>query len=654
MPLEPDTRTLLESLQSQANAALDNLQFQLNAEIRARVRAVNDARSVLNEHGFNSSVQRGTDPNPASNPANPGLARSNLVIIQDGNPLLTYNPREAEDVVIETIQGQAGQAGPPGKDGADGLPGADGKDGESFIWRGSWSSVAAYSVNDVAECNGSSYICVAGIYTSPNLPPSTDSARWELMAQAGADGTDGLDGKNGINGINGTDGTDGLTPFIGSNGNWQTGDADTGVRAQGPQGQPGEPGIQGPQGEPGADGAPGAPGIQGPKGDAGADGAPGEQGPPGIQGPPGDSAFLRMPLDSITDNGDSSYALTFTHTEPLPEDGTYLIWSQYATSSQVTSLVGLVGVGTAGGSLSVVVTGGTPTFGDISVSSNSLSCVISNLAPPYYDSMNSENTFAVLLQGPQGIQGPPGETQDLAPLDSRISALEDGFASNDNAITNLQAWNAENRQKIEEILEALESMGSGGIAGPGDDNYASSIMIFDGAYGFDASQMSYGAVSQSSMNAPALNGQQWLNGWNGGMNDLAAPVALFEWSTSSPLNTASGSSGAAGWWIACGSHSPSIASKARVTLVFAMKDQGAATGNAWIALTARMQSGNSFSKTVSWSIAQNMTSDGISLEFATAQTEQLERIEISASGLGWANYSNNFYFAIKRIEAEYT
>lgn len=48
-------------------------------------------------------------------------------------------------------------------------------------------------------------------------------------------------------------GNDGITPHIGDNGNWFLGDEDTGVHAQGPQGEQGETGVgtQGPQGETG-------------------------------------------------------------------------------------------------------------------------------------------------------------------------------------------------------------------------------------------------------------------------------------------------------------------------------------------------------------------------------------------------------------------
>ena len=78
------------------------------------------------------------------------------------------------------------------------------------------------------------------------------------------------------------------SPYIGANGNWWAYDAvngvyvDTGIRAQGPQG---ETGPVGPQGETGATGP------QGPKGDTGAtgpQGPQGETGPQGEQGPKGD------------------------------------------------------------------------------------------------------------------------------------------------------------------------------------------------------------------------------------------------------------------------------------------------------------------------------------------------------------------------------
>ena len=76
--------------------------------------------------------------------------------------------------------------------------------------------------------------------------------------------------------FDGTPGENGITPHIGANGNWWIGETDTGVKAQGPQG---EPGPQGPQGEPGP---------QGPEGPQGPQGEPGPQGPEGPQGPQGE------------------------------------------------------------------------------------------------------------------------------------------------------------------------------------------------------------------------------------------------------------------------------------------------------------------------------------------------------------------------------
>ena len=59
----------------------------------------------------------------------------------------------------------------------------------------------------------------------------------------GSSGSDGSDGRDGRDGKDGEDGEDGLTPFIGSNGNWWIGAADTGVPAAGADGAPGRDGV---------------------------------------------------------------------------------------------------------------------------------------------------------------------------------------------------------------------------------------------------------------------------------------------------------------------------------------------------------------------------------------------------------------------------
>ena len=56
----------------------------------------------------------------------------------------------------------------------------------------------------------------------------------------GPAGQDGHDGVNGVDGADGADGADGITPHIDSTtGNWFIGEEDTGIHAQGPQGEPG-------------------------------------------------------------------------------------------------------------------------------------------------------------------------------------------------------------------------------------------------------------------------------------------------------------------------------------------------------------------------------------------------------------------------------
>lgn len=92
-------------------------------------------------------------------------------------------------------------------------------------------------------------------------------------------------------------GVDGKSPYIGENGSWFEWDGtswnDTGVKAQGPQGEKGEvgpQGVQGPQGDPGPQG------IQGPKGDTG---DTGPQGPQGEKGADGTVSFDQLTPEQI-------------------------------------------------------------------------------------------------------------------------------------------------------------------------------------------------------------------------------------------------------------------------------------------------------------------------------------------------------------------
>ncbi|MDP7367528.1 MAG: hypothetical protein QGH83_09745 [Candidatus Pacebacteria bacterium] len=62
--------------------------------------------------------------------------------------------------------------------------GATGATGE-ITWKGGWSSATAYGTNEAVYYSGSSYIA---IINNQNVTPGTDTAKWNIMAQAGAEG----------------------------------------------------------------------------------------------------------------------------------------------------------------------------------------------------------------------------------------------------------------------------------------------------------------------------------------------------------------------------------------------------------------------------------------------------------------------------------
>jgi hypothetical protein len=71
-----------------------------------------------------------------------------------------------------------------------------------MTWRGAWSAVTVYAVNDVASYNGSSYICIVA---NTNIAP-TDPAHWSIVAQYGAQGPAGATGAQGPQGQTGAPG----------------------------------------------------------------------------------------------------------------------------------------------------------------------------------------------------------------------------------------------------------------------------------------------------------------------------------------------------------------------------------------------------------------------------------------------------------------
>lgn len=62
--------------------------------------------------------------------------------------------------------------------------GATGATGE-ITWKGGWSNSTVYGVNEAVYYNGSSYIALA---SNQNVTPGSDNTKWNIMAQAGAEG----------------------------------------------------------------------------------------------------------------------------------------------------------------------------------------------------------------------------------------------------------------------------------------------------------------------------------------------------------------------------------------------------------------------------------------------------------------------------------
>ena len=54
-----------------------------------------------------------------------------------------------------------------------------------MAWQGGWDASTAYSINEAVQYNGSSYIAIAN---NQNITPGTNNTKWNLMAQAGAEG----------------------------------------------------------------------------------------------------------------------------------------------------------------------------------------------------------------------------------------------------------------------------------------------------------------------------------------------------------------------------------------------------------------------------------------------------------------------------------
>jgi hypothetical protein len=189
---------------------------------------------------------------------------------------------------VPGIPGIAGPAGPTGPTGAPGVAGPAGATG-TFSFGSNYTAATTYTQGQVVFCattcsiNGSSYISL--VNGNVGFDPSTSSAQWALIAEAGAPGTPGAAGATGAIGPIGPAGPIGLTGATGNTG---------AAGATGPVGPQGLAGSTGPTGSIGATGPQGPIGLTGATGNTGAIGITGPQGPigpTGLTGPTGTFSF---------------------------------------------------------------------------------------------------------------------------------------------------------------------------------------------------------------------------------------------------------------------------------------------------------------------------------------------------------------------------
>ena len=133
------------------------------------------------------------------------------------------------------IKGSNGEAGPQGEQG---VPGQNGQDGVSVV------SIVKTSSDGLVDTYTITY---------------SDGTTSTFSVTNGQNGATGVQGEQGIQG---NPGQDGHTPVItiGDNGNWYVDGADTGIHAQGIKGEKGDKGDTGEQGQAGRDGKDGADG----------------------------------------------------------------------------------------------------------------------------------------------------------------------------------------------------------------------------------------------------------------------------------------------------------------------------------------------------------------------------------------------------------
>ncbi len=184
-----------------------------------------------------------------------GVGITTSEINNNGELVITYTNGQTANLGV--VIGAKGDKGDTGANGQNGSNGSDGVSIVNSVINSKGELVLTYSdstvknLGNVVGSNGTNGINGTDGKNGVSVTTASINSVGELVLEfsngqvsnvgkvIGADGTNGTNGTNGING---------LTPFINTNGNWQIGDTDTGVKAAGTDGTNGTNGANGTNG----------------------------------------------------------------------------------------------------------------------------------------------------------------------------------------------------------------------------------------------------------------------------------------------------------------------------------------------------------------------------------------------------------------------
>ncbi len=158
--------------------------------------------------------EKGEDGDNGTN----GIGIKKSEINSKGELVVTYTDERVDNLgVVVGADGIDGLKGDKGEDGKDGDKGEKGEKGDNGV-----------GIEEIKITDGELSIKL------------TNGTTLELGNIKGADGAKGEKGDDGKDGVKGDKGDNGLTPFINDEGNWQIGNEDTGIKAEGVNGAKGD------------------------------------------------------------------------------------------------------------------------------------------------------------------------------------------------------------------------------------------------------------------------------------------------------------------------------------------------------------------------------------------------------------------------------